>query len=1352
MKHLGVFALILGLVFFHVPSAQAGTLWRTDLESADLAGRVAYNTGGAVASSSYGAHGTIVTVGTNTSSKGILLSVDSSAAAGSWTAGVTTGVVTLTTANSTITNPGLVTLSFSLRASKANPVVLRVESYNAGNVRTGGLKTLIYSATANYYQRFAIDLSTMAADGAGTFNPLDPKIAVSLELDSTAGGDGWPKAAGLTLKVDNLHYATPRYYVKPAASGGVDSSTVGAGVTEATAYATPNFAVGKAVAGDIIVVKAGTYSGAVSFGAKAGVPDGWISLKNYPGEAPLLRYGTNVWNAVFIGAGSKGSIYTGPAPAYLEVRGMTVRGNSGIDANGDRFLDTAIVPDLVTKLGAYPETNTNGISIEGRYMTQLPHDFRFANNVVENNPGGGIVWLRADRVLVEENEVRNNCWWMIYGGSGISTLVAADFEINADYRTVIQRNRCHGNETMVPWYSSTARFSDGNGIIIDTNRNSEVTTSTLDAPYAGGTLVQSNLAFNNGGSGIHAYHSQNTDIVHNTAYLNSASSRLQSAQIFANASKNVRMLANILVAPMNNTGISALNESVTGNSNNIAGTIYFQNNRYSGGNTALPSDANFTGNVSGTPGFFSPSIVLASADFHLRASSTARNAANVLTFGSALDFAGRPRLSSGISDQGAYHTQGNDAYAPNFSPLPGNYSSTQSVTLASDTTATKIVYTTNGSMPTVDGAGNITNGTEYTGAISVSAAITVQAITWKSGLATSVVTSGAYTFTDVSTTPIPDLIFYPPGGTYTGAQSVAIVCRTPGAFVRYTLDGSTPTSTTGTLAPADNIAITTNRTLKAIAYLPGRANSAVKSASYTVIQPYAAPTFSPPAGTYYAAQTVSITAEAGASIRYTVDDTTPSSTVGTVYGGPVTISGDTTLQAIAYSATTPSSPVASGTYVIDPVVTASPATVTRVLPAATTVASTIAITNPSTASHTYTISVRGTGAATSYSVKKTGDAGGPSFSWQDISTSGALISALENSDDTNAGPFSLGFSFPFYGTNFTTTLVCSNGWLSFTDTGSDYANLSLPTASAPKNLIALYWEDFVLRPSPVPAAHSYYRSGSTSFIAQYNDVKHFSDDTVSLTAQAILKSGGEIVFQYLTNTVSPTTNFTIGVQNSTGAIGQNVATGTTSYVTNNLAVRLTPQGPAASGLSLASPVTVTIPAGGTANVTVQFSSGSLSPGSYAANLQISSDSVMHPLTLVPVSLAVATTLTWAQWQALWFDAAQLANPLISGPLADPDGDGAVNLLEWALGSGPTNGDSAAKLSPGTDGLGNLTITFPRIADPSLLYEVLGSSDLTSWLPIWSSTGAANTAGPIIVSDSPPANSTRRFLKLRVSVP
>ncbi|HNO62156.1 MAG TPA: hypothetical protein PKH44_16115, partial [Plasticicumulans sp.] len=71
-----------------------------------------------------------------------------------------------------------------------------------------------------------------------------------------------------------------------------------------------------------------------------------------------------------------------------------------------------------------------------------------------------------------------------------------------------------------------------------------------------------------------------------------------------------------------------------------------------------------------------------------------------------------------------------------------------------------------------------------------------------------------------------------------------------------------------------------------------------------------------------------------------------------------------------------------------------------------------------------------------------------------------------------------------------------------------------------------------------------------------------------------------------------------------------------------------------------------------------------------------------------------------------------ANTGVAADDADPDLDGRCNLLEYALGSVPTTSDSGRPADVGSviDGAGtHLTLTFNRIADPTLTYTVEASA-------------------------------------------
>ncbi len=105
----------------------------------------------------------------------------------------------------------------------------------------------------------------------------------------------------------------------------------------------------------------------------------------------------------------------------------------------------------------------------------------------------------------------------------------------------------------------------------------------------------------------------------------------------------------------------------------------------------------------------------------------------------------------------------------------------------------------------------------------------------------------------------------------------------------------------------------------------------------------------------------------------------------------------------------------------------------------------------------------------------------------------------------------------------------------------------------------------------------------------------------------------------------------------------------------------------------------------------------------------------------------------------------------SGTLDDPDADGLPNLAEYAFGGDPLRSSAAER--PTVSLVDNrLTVTFQRVADPALIYEVLASDDAaTSGAVIWSSTGAENVDGPVTVTDKVTTQGrSKRFVRVRIS--
>jgi subtilase family serine protease len=158
-------------------------------------------------------------------------------------------------------------------------------------------------------------------------------------------------------------------------------------------------------------------------------------------------------------------------------------------------------------------------------------------------------------------------------------------------------------------------------------------------------------------------------------------------------------------------------------------------------------------------------------------------------------------------------------------------------------------------------------------------------------------------------------VFNPAAGTYTSKQNVTISDATSGAIIYYTIDGTTPTTSSTNYTTA--ISVSSTETIKAIATSSDSLTSAVASATYT-FNPAATPIFSPAAGTYATAQAVAISdSTAGATIYYTTDGTTPT-TSSTLYTGPITVSTSETIKAIASVSGYMTSAVATASYIIHP--------------------------------------------------------------------------------------------------------------------------------------------------------------------------------------------------------------------------------------------------------------------------------------------------------------------------------------------------------------------------------------------------------------------------------------------------
>ncbi|MBI3852661.1 MAG: DUF5060 domain-containing protein [Verrucomicrobia bacterium] len=412
------------------------------------------------------------------------------------------------------------------------------------------------------------------------------------------------------------------------------------------------------------------------------------------------------------------------------------------------------------------------------------------------------------------------------------------------------------------------------------------------------------------------------------------------------------------------------------------------------------------------------------------------------------------------------------------------------------------------------------------------------------------------------------------------------------------------------------------------------------------------------------------------------------------------------------------------------------------------------ITNTGGLPLSYSLSVTGFNAIAYSSINST-ESGGPVFAWKDISAIGrdlttdfTALTGKNAKDEGIAGPIDIGFGFPFFSGAqspdvFTQLYVSPNGFITFnTFSGDTSTNKPLPSVQSPANLIAFFWDDLDFTSGGRVYVASNVVEGA--FTLQFQDAR-FKGSSASVTCQLILKSTGEILMQYKSLGVSNAC--TVGVQYAAGDQGLQVAYNQ-NFLQNNFAVRLRPTPwldlDANAGL---------VPRASADTVNLSLDAAGLTYGTYSATLLIQTGDATQPLLSQPVTLNVTPIATWRQSH---FGAAD--NTGNAADTADPEGDGLINIVEYAFNSDPLTA-SATPLSFALIN-GHLTVSFrrtrPAPADLNYIFEV--SDDLSSG--IWNSgpgytsqSGLDNLDGTetVTVSDNATAPSpAAHFLRIRLS--
>jgi hypothetical protein len=457
------------------------------------------------------------------------------------------------------------------------------------------------------------------------------------------------------------------YYINPTGS---DTNN---GISQATPWKTIQKAAILTLPGDTVFLMSGTWitTSSILSIKRSGSAEAWIVYKALKDNFPRVKVSGSVWETVLISAN------------YIVFEGIELEGNVQNLNLADAEAAEAEAEAGGTNWTKYAIYNNGGITLGGN-NSPGNHHIVIRNCKIHDFPGGGVQGIKSDYVTVENNLIYNVNWYTMYASSGISLWHTYNSDMETGYKNFVRGNTCYNSKALVKWISCKC-LSDGNGIIIDDNRMTQ--DGSIGTAYVGRTLVENNLCFNNGGSGIHAYSSNHVDIINNTAFNNGTV--VGYADIFQSDADDGMVINNIMYS--RNGGKV--------NSNSNTKNVVFDYNIYFNGYAEVKG----VHDKFADPMFVNASVDAAVAIFQLQQGSMAidygtsvlASPANVPSF----DILGNNRpLGNGI-DVGAYESSYTASPNECFVIAPANG---ESFKAGSDITVTATAKAMNGSISKVE--------------------------------------------------------------------------------------------------------------------------------------------------------------------------------------------------------------------------------------------------------------------------------------------------------------------------------------------------------------------------------------------------------------------------------------------------------------------------------------------------------------------------------------------------------------------------------------------------------------------------------------------------------------------------
>jgi parallel beta-helix repeat protein len=463
-----------------------------------------------------------------------------------------------------------------------------------------------------------------------------------------------------------LFSQTTRY----VATTGNDNTGTG---TIGNPYKTITKAASFLQAGDILYVRGGTYTNAnyndgnrwkneetAEIANLNGTASQYITIKPYPNETVILR-------------GDGSFIIQIRSCSYIKVEGFEVYGETeniplGNPTTDDPTKEEAYDYQFAFRRGTSTTTeyrlargrltdatgleDLSGVTVVRPYyyfthgiVVQNSDHVEVLKNTVHHMPGEGIRLAGSDYIKVIGNDVHNCARRSSTGVHGISCYTLKSLGTNNNDQTIeITNNIVHENYCELTSWSEgktiyTATIDEGKGITVQ-RCYSDLTTSptnSLGKWTYHRILIQNNITYRNGFSGLHVNTGDRVDIINNTSYLDCQTGHGNQLGVSVQGSNDVKIYNNLINT---NTALSGFSISL-----GTSTGVIVQNNMVNGDLDPDVDAIDGTSTTIGNPLFTNPNA----NNFSLMSASPAINKA--LTNAPSTDFYGNVRV--GIADIGA---------------------------------------------------------------------------------------------------------------------------------------------------------------------------------------------------------------------------------------------------------------------------------------------------------------------------------------------------------------------------------------------------------------------------------------------------------------------------------------------------------------------------------------------------------------------------------------------------------------------------------------------------------------------------------------------------------------------------